>query len=304
MSTDTRAFYEYHSAIMEAWDGPAAMVFTDGTLVGGTLDRNGLRPGRYVVTTDDLVVLASEAGVVEFPADKIRRKGRLQPGRMFLVDTQEQRIVSDREIKGRIARQRPYRRWLTKHAIELRGLFQPPQAPALDPETIAHRMAAFGYTREELRMVLVPMARHGQEPVGSMGNDAAHAVLSDRPQSLFNYFKQLFAQVTNPAIDPLREGLVMSLACAIGREGNLLDETPAHCRQLTLPHPILANEDVQRLRSVRRDDFRVATVESLFDATSDDPGAGDRERQRPEREACTDPRTARHRRRPPRAARA
>ncbi len=272
MSTDTRAFYEYHSAIMEAWDGPAAMVFTDGRLVGGTLDRNGLRPARYVVTTDDLVVLASETGVVDIPPERIRRKGRLQPGRMFLVDTVERRIITDREIKSTIARRRPYRRWLAKNAIELRGLFQPAPAPPLDPETIARRMTAFGYTREELEMVLAPMARHGQEPVGSMGNDAALAVLSDHPQSLFSYFKQLFAQVTNPPIDPLREGLVMSLACAIGREANLLDEGPEHCRQLTLPHPILANEDLERLRSVQRTDVRVLTVDTLFDATTGDPG--------------------------------
>jgi glutamate synthase domain-containing protein 2/glutamate synthase domain-containing protein 1 len=271
MSTDRRAFYEYHSAIMEPWDGPAAMVFTDGRLVGGTLDRNGLRPARYVVTTDGLVVLASEVGVIDFPADRIRRKGRLQPGRMFLVDTEERRIITDREVKSTIARQRPYRRWVAENTIELRGLFQPAQAAPLDPETIARRMAVFGYTREQLEMVLAPMARHGQEPVGSMGNDAALAVLSDRPHSLFSYFKQLFAQVTNPPIDPLREGLVMSLGCAIGRESNLLDETPEHCRQLKLPHPILTNDDVERLRTVNRDDFPVVTVEALFDATSEDP---------------------------------
>jgi glutamate synthase (NADPH/NADH) large chain len=273
MSTDRRAFYEYHSAIMEPWDGPAAMIFTDGRLVGGTLDRNGLRPARYVVTTDGLVVLASEVGVVDFEPERIHHKGRLQPGRMFLVDIEEHRIITDREIKSKIARQRPYRRWLSQNTIELRGLFQPATAPEGDPETITTRMTAFGYTREELRMVLVPMARHGQEPIGSMGNDAALAVLSDRSHSLFNYFKQLFAQVTNPPIDPLREGLVMSLMASIGKEQNLLDETPEHCRHLRLPHPILANEDLELLQSVHRDDFRVATVDALFDATTDDPGA-------------------------------
>jgi glutamate synthase domain-containing protein 2/glutamate synthase domain-containing protein 1/glutamate synthase domain-containing protein 3 len=272
MSTDRRAFYEYHSTIMEPWDGPAAIVFTDGRLVGGTLDRNGLRPARYVVTTDGLVVLASEVGVIDFEPERIHRKGRLQPGRMFFVDTEEQRIITDREIKSKISRQRPYRRWLAQNTIELRGLFQAAPAPPVEPETIARRMAAFGYTREELDMVLAPMARHGQEPIGSMGNDAALAVLSDQSHSLFSYFKQLFAQVTNPPIDPLREGLVMSLGAAIGKERNLLDETPEHCRQLRLPHPIVVNEDLELLRSVRRDDFRVATVEALFDADEDLPG--------------------------------
>jgi glutamate synthase domain-containing protein 2/glutamate synthase domain-containing protein 1/glutamate synthase domain-containing protein 3 len=265
ISTDKRAFYEYHSSIMEPWDGPAAMVFTDGRLLGGVLDRNGLRPCRYLVTTDGLAIIGSEAGVVEFPPEKIQVKGRLRPGRMFLVDTVEGRIISDNEIKSKIARQKPYRRWLDENRIELRGLFDAPKLVKSDPLTIARRMRAFGYTREELRMILTPMGVNGQEPVGSMGNDAPLAVLSERPKLLFNYFKQLFAQVTNPAIDPLREGLVMSLMSFTGKKGNLLDETPQHCRQLKLPHPILTNEDMERLRSVCRGDFRVATVPALFE---------------------------------------
>jgi len=272
ISTDKRAFYEYHAAIMEPWDGPAAMVFTDGRLVGGTLDRNGLRPARYVVTTDGLVVLASEVGVVEFPPEQVRMKGRLQPGRMFLVDTVEGRIVVDNEIKGKIARQRPYRRWLEENRIELRGLFEQPQPAGGDERTIAQRLRAFGYTREELAMILTPMAVNGQEPVGSMGTDTPLAVLSDRAKPLFNYFKQRFAQVTNPPIDPLREGLVMSLMTFVGKQRNLLDETPEHCRQLKLPHPVLTNEDMERLRAVKREDFRVATIPALFDATAEDPG--------------------------------
>ncbi|MBN1908146.1 MAG: glutamate synthase large subunit [Pirellulales bacterium] len=272
ISTDKRAFYEYHAAILEPWDGPAAMLFTDGRLIGGTLDRNGLRPCRYIVTTDDLLVMASEVGVIEFPADQIRQKGRLQPGRMFLVDTHEGRIVVDNEIKGKIARQKPYRRWLEANRIELRGLFQPSQATPTDSRTLARRLRLFGYTREELRMILAPMAANGQEPVGSMGTDTPLAVLSDRPKLLFSYFKQLFAQVTNPPIDPLREGLVMSLMSFTGKQRNLLDETPAHCRQLKLSHPILTNEDVQRLRGVDREDFRVATLPAVFDACSDAPG--------------------------------
>ncbi len=272
ISTDKRAFYEYHAAILEPWDGPAAMVFTDGRLVGGTLDRNGLRPCRYTVTTDGLVVLASEAGVIEFAPEQVRQKGRLQPGRMFLVDTVEGRILTDNEIKGKMARQRPYRRWLEENRIELRGLFQPSRTDHAPPETLAQWLRAFGYTREELDLIIAPMARDGQEPVGSMGTDTPLAVLSDQPKLLYSYFKQLFAQVTNPPIDPLREGLVMSLMSFTGKQRNLLDETPLHCRQLKLSHPILTNDDVQRLRMSKRDDFKVVTLPALFDADDRDPG--------------------------------
>jgi glutamate synthase domain-containing protein 2/glutamate synthase domain-containing protein 1/glutamate synthase domain-containing protein 3 len=271
ISTDKRAFYEYHAAILEPWDGPASMVFTDGRLVGGTLDRNGLRPSRYVVTTDGLVILASEVGVVEFPPEKIQRKGRLQPGRMFLVDTEAGRIITDNEIKGKIARQRPYRRWLEENRIELRGLFQASKPTSIDTKTIAQRLRAFGYTREDLQMIIAPMAAQGQEPVGSMGTDTPLAVLSDRPKLLFNYFKQLFAQVTNPPIDPFREGLVMSLMEFTGKQRNLFAETPEHCRQLKLAHPILTNEDLERLRTVNRPDFKVVTLSMLFKADSADP---------------------------------
>lgn len=272
ISTDKRAFYEYHSAIMEPWDGPAAMLFTDGRLVGGTLDRNGLRPCRYTITTDGLVVMASETGVVEFSPERISQKGRLQPGKMFLVDTEEGRIITDNEIKGRIARQKPYRRWLEENRIELRGLFSVPDLEKPDMKTLTQRLRIFGYTREDLRMILMPMALNGQEPVGSMGNDTPLAVLSDRPCLLFDYFKQLFAQVTNPPIDPLREGLVMSLMSFTGRRLNLLEETPQHCRQLKLPHPILTNEDMIRLREVKRNDFKVVTISTLFQLDRESPG--------------------------------
>jgi glutamate synthase domain-containing protein 2/glutamate synthase domain-containing protein 1/glutamate synthase domain-containing protein 3 len=265
ISTDKRAFYEYHASIMEPWDGPAAMVFTDGRIVGGTLDRNGLRPCRYLVTTDGLVIMASESGVVQFPPEKISKKGRLQPGHMFLVDTVEGRIISDSEIKSKIARQKPYRRWLDGNRIELRGLFDAPKLVQTAPETLAQRLRLFGYTREELKMILLPMALNAQEPVGSMGNDTPLAVLSDKPKLLFNYFKQLFAQVTNPAIDPLREGLVMSLMNFVGRKLNILEETPEHCRQLKLPHPILANEDIQRLCTVKRQDLKTVSISAVFD---------------------------------------
>ncbi len=268
ISTDKRAFYEYHAAIMEPWDGPAAIVFTDGRIVGGTLDRNGLRPCRYLVTSDDLVIMGSETGVVQFPPEKIRQKGRLRPGHMFLVDTVEGRIISDNEIKSKIARQKPYRRWLDENRIELRGLFDAPKLVQTDPETLIQKLRLFGYTREELKMILLPMALNGQEPVGSMGNDTPLAVLSDRPKLLFNYFKQLFAQVTNPAIDPLREGLVMSLMNFVGKRLNILEETPEHCRQLKLPHPILANEDIQRLRTVKRQDLKTVSISAVFDVSA------------------------------------
>lgn len=272
MSTAKRAFYEYHASIMEPWDGPAAMVFTDGRYVGGTLDRNGLRPARYVVTHDGLVVLGSEVGVIDFPPERIREKGRLQPGRMFLVDLKHKRIISDNEIKSTIARRQPYGRWLDKNRIELRGLFSAASPVKSDSATIAERLRAFGYSREDLLMVLQPMASNGQEPVGSMGTDTPLAVLSERPKLLFQYFKQRFAQVTNPAIDPLREGLVMSLMTFVGRDGNLLDETQEHCRQLKLPHPILTNEDVVRLRANPHPDLRVATLDAVFKPDPSDLG--------------------------------
>ncbi len=216
-------------------------------------------------------MLASETGVIEFPPQRIQQKGRLQPGRMFLVDTEEGRIVVDNEIKGKIARQKPYRRWLEENRIELRGLFQPPKSTPIDKKTLAQRLRAFGYTREELLMVLAPMAATAQEAVGSMGTDTPLAVLSNQPKLLFNYFKQLFAQVTNPPVDPLREGLVMSLMAFTGKQRNLLAETPEHCRQLKLTHPILNNDDLDRLRKADRDDFKVVTLPALFPADSDDP---------------------------------
>ncbi|MHC4882152.1 MAG: glutamate synthase large subunit [Planctomycetota bacterium] len=274
ISADKRSFYEYHSSIMEPWDGPAAMVFTDGRLLGGTLDRNGLRPSRYTITTDGVVIMASETGVVQFPAEKIRTKGRLQPGKMFLVDTEQGRIITDNEIKGKISRQKPYRRWLNENRIELKGLLDTPHLEDGTPETLATRMRMFGYTREELNVLLKPMAVNGQEPVGSMGADNALAVLSDRPRLLYDYFKQLFAQVTNPPIDPLREGLVMSLMSFVGKKLNILDETPAHCRQLKLPHPVLTNEDMTRLRRIRKGDYDVETINAVFVPDKDLPDLG------------------------------
>ena len=266
MSEDKRAFYEYHAAFMEPWDGPAALVFTDGRYLGATLDRNGLRPARYTVTRAGLMVLASEAGVVDIPAKDVLNHGRLQSGRILLVDLEQQRIVPDNEIKANISRQKPYRRWVNENRITLRGLLTPPDIPAEDPAALLVRQHAFGYTEEDLTMIVAPMAGTGQEPVGSMGNDAALAVLSNKPQLLFNYFKQLFAQVTNPPIDPLREELVMSLMSFIGRERNLLEETPAHCRMLKLSHPLLTPEDMERIAQSRNPDIKAAAIDILFDA--------------------------------------
>jgi len=266
MSDDKRAFYEYHAAIMEPWDGPAAMVITDGRYIGAVLDRNGLRPARYTVTRDGLIVLASETGVIEMPGARIQKRGRLQPGKMFLVDMAQQRIISDSEIKGQMSRQKPYRRWVRDNVIQLRGLFTPSEPPAEAPAALLQKQHAFGYTEEELKMILAPMASQGQEPIGSMGNDAALAVLSNKPRLLFDYFKQLFAQVTNPPIDPLREELVMSLMSFIGRVGNVLEETPAHCRQLKLPHPLLTPDDVNRLRTTAHPGLVVRELDMLFPA--------------------------------------
>ncbi len=264
MSEDKRAFYEFHSAIMEPWDGPAALVFTDGRYIGATLDRNGLRPARYTITQDGLIILASETGVLDIPAVQIRSRGRLQPGKMFLVDLNQNRIVPDNEIKAKISRQRPYRRWVNDKRIDLRGLFMPSHIPAIEPDLLLRKQHAFGYSSEELNMVIGPMASRGQEAVGSMGNDAALAVLSDRPQLLFNYFKQLFAQVTNPPIDPLREELVMSLESFLGKENNFLEETPEQYCGLKLHHPILSIRDMTRIREANNPDITVADIDIIF----------------------------------------
>ncbi|MDZ7370396.1 MAG: glutamate synthase large subunit [candidate division KSB1 bacterium] len=264
MSTDKQAFYEYHSALMEPWDGPAAVAFTDGRYIGATLDRNGLRPARYTITKDGLVVMASETGVLEIPAENILRQGRLQPGKMFLVDLEQNRIVPDHEIKAKISRQRPYRRWVKENHVELRGLFAPAHVPRLEPEQLLRLQHAFSYTDEDLKMILAPMATHAQEPVGSMGNDAALAVMSPRPQLLFNYFKQLFAQVTNPPIDPLREEMVMSLESFVGREKNFLEETPEHYRGLKLQHPILTPSDLERIRHSQHPAIKTFELDMLF----------------------------------------
>ena len=272
MDEDKRAFYEYHASLMEPWDGPAAIAFTDGRIIGATLDRNGLRPGRYVVTKDDLVVLASEAGVLDVPAEDVRKKGRLQPGRMFLVDTVQQRIISDAEIKKQLAGRKPYAVWLKEQQITLDHLPEPSRVIATNHETLLRRKRAFGYSEEDLKILLIPMCSTGLEPVGAMGTDVPLACLSDRPQPLFNYFKQLFAQVTNPPIDPIREELVMSLISYIGTERNILDEAPDNCHTLKLPHPILTNRDLEKLRRVSSGDLLATTLPALFRAADGERG--------------------------------
>jgi glutamate synthase (NADPH) large chain len=275
ISEDKRAFYEYHAAIMEPWDGPAAMVFTDGKTVGATLDRNGLRPARYVITRDHKFVLASEIGVLDIAPQDVFEKGRLAPGKMIMVDTAHGRVITDTEVKATISRRKPYRHWLERNRIELRGLFGAPGPVRVDRDTLTMKQKIFGYTLEDLRMILQPMAENAQEPVGSMGNDAALAVLSERPQLLYNYFKQVFAQVTNPPIDPYRENLVMSLMSFVGRERNLFEETPQHCHQLKLLHPVLSNDDIEKLRVVNTSGFKACVLPILFDAKNGEAGLRD-----------------------------
>jgi glutamate synthase domain-containing protein 2/glutamate synthase domain-containing protein 1/glutamate synthase domain-containing protein 3 len=264
MSDGVKAFYEYHASLMEPWDGPADVAFTDGRVIGAKLDRNGLRPGRYLVTDDDLVIMASEAGVLPVPPEKVRMKGRLAPGRMLLVDTEQKRLITDEEIKSQLAARQPYRQWLKENQITLDDLPAPQRVHATDHETILMRQRAFGYTDEDLKTVLLPMATGAEEPVGSMGIDAPLACLSDQPQLLFNYFKQTFAQVTNPAIDSIREGLVMSLNSYIGSEGNIFEETPKNCHTLKLRHPIISNWRLEKLRRVSWGDFLATTLPTHF----------------------------------------
>jgi glutamate synthase (NADPH) large chain len=272
MNPEKRAFYEYHASLMEPWDGPAAMAFTDGRVIGATLDRNGLRPGRYVVTNDDLVIMASEAGVLDVDPAQVKTKGRLQPGKMFLVDTVEGRIISDKEIKHTLASQQPYAQWLKDNRVTMDQLPDPSRMHHADAETLLRRQRAFGYTDEDLRMILGPMAATGEEPVGSMGTDTPLACLSDRPQPLFHYFKQLFAQVTNPPIDSIREEMVMSLFSYIGSEGNILAEVPENCHMLKLDQPLLTNRELEKLRRVSARDLLATTLPALFRASDGEAG--------------------------------
>ncbi len=264
MPEDKRAFYEYHSALQEPWDGPASISFTDGNVIGATLDRNGLRPSRYYVTNDDRVIMASEVGVLDIEPSNVKIKGRLQPGKMFLVDFKQGRLIPDEELKKDFSNRRPYNDWLRRQRLQLREL------PAAEPphrmvgeELLAH-MQSFGYTTETLQFMLVPMITTKKDPIGSMGDDSALACMSDQPRLIYDYFKQLFAQVTNPAIDSTREEVIMSLECYIGPEGNLLDTTEAQCHRLAIPHPILTNEELAAIKHLNYRDWKTKTIDITY----------------------------------------
>ncbi|HEY9737251.1 MAG TPA: glutamate synthase central domain-containing protein, partial [Trichocoleus sp.] len=265
MSAEKKAFYKYHSCLMEPWDGPASIAFTDGTMMGAVLDRNGLRPSRYYVTKDDLVIMASEAGVLPIEPERVAQKGRLEPGRMFLVDMQQGRIVADEEIKSQIASEQPYQSWLDQYLVPLSNLKDAPVDRSLPELPLLQRQTAFGYTFEELRLLLTPMARDGVEAVGSMGTDTPLAVLSDKPKLLYDYFQQLFAQVTNPPIDSIREEIITSPETTIGAERNLLQPQPESCHLIELKTPILSNADLARLKHISEGEFRSITLPTLFD---------------------------------------
>ena len=272
MAADRKAFYEYHSSLMEPWDGPASIAFTDGKVIGAVLDRNGLRPSRYYVTRDDLVIMASEVGVLDIPPGDVLVKERLHPGRIFLVDTVQGRIVDDEEIKSQLAAEHPYREWIDSQLYDINDL---PPAPAERPEheTVFDRQQTFGYTQEDLRLLIGPMAMTGEEPIGSMGTDAALAVLSEKPRLLYEYFKQLFAQVTNPPLDAIREELVTSMGSTIGPERNLLKPERESCRQIHIKYPIIHNEHVAKLRNLPPDvPFRSTTLSMLFDPSTNGEG--------------------------------
>lgn len=271
MSDDKKAFYEYHASLMEPWDGPASIGFTDGRVVGACLDRNGLRPSRYYVTKDDILILSSEAGVVEIEPERVAQKGRLQPGRILLIDTQKGSIISDEEVKTQIASEHPYREWLDQNLVPLESLPDVPAiAPPSDHAAVLKRQQAFGFTFEDLKIFLGPMSKIGRDPVGSMGNDAPLAVLSNKPHLLYNYFKQLFAQVTNPPLDPLKEEVITSADTTIGPERNLLKPEPESCRQIRLSTPIITNEELEKLRNVDQKGLKATTIPMLFDAKTGD----------------------------------
>ena len=263
MSPEKRAFYEFNSCLMEPWDGPASIAFTDGTYIGAVLDRNGLRPSRYYVTDDDRCIMASEVGVVDVDPAKVVKKGRLQPGKIFLIDFEAGRMIPDEEIKSEWAQRRPYAQWLADQRIDLDDLEAQP-APGLDQKTLLPRMQAFGYTAETMQFMLLPLVQELRDPLGSMGNDAALAVMSDKPRMLYDYFKQRFAQITNPAIDSIREEVIMALECYIGPERNLLEATAEHANRLRIPHPILSNEDLAALRHIDRTGWHAQTIDITF----------------------------------------
>jgi len=272
MSEEKKAFYQYHSAVMEPWDGPAMMAFTDGHKVGAVLDRNGFRPMRYLVTKDDLLVMASETGVLDIAPEKVAFKGRLQPGMIFLVDFEEGRIIDDAEVKHGLASRAPYGDWIKENARFLDDIPEPSFVPGVDSETLEERQKAFGYSQEDLKILLAPLADTGHETYGSMGSDTPLAVLSDLPQNLFNYFKQQFAQVSNPPLDKDFEKIVTQMSMTVGAEGNLFDESPRHCRQLAMEHPILTNAEMAKIKTIDEPGFKSAVVSTLWNANKGTDG--------------------------------
>jgi len=275
MDPERRAFYQYHSALMEPWDGPAAVAFTDGRVIGATLDRNGLRPARYSITKDGRVVMASEDGALRIPAEDVIERWRLQPGKMLVVDTERHEVLHDEKVKSKMFARQPYKKWVEEGEIHLNELSDAIPDPRPEPATLFERQNAFGYTIEDQRILLAPMAMEGKEPDGSMGTDTPLAVLSERPQLLFSYFKQHFAQVTNPPIDPLREELVMSLNMSLGPESNLFDETPEHCRRILIDQPILTAGELEKIRQLREEPFAASTLSTLFSASAGEKGLED-----------------------------
>ena len=265
MSEEKRAFYEYQSALMEPWDGPASIVFTDGRYIGATLDRNGLRPSRYYLTHDDRVVMASEVGVLPIEPDNVKFKGRLQPGKMFLIDFDQGRMIPDEELKHEFASRQPYHKWLSNQRITLAQLEPSQQTHGFNQQDLLPRMRAFGYTSETMQFMLLPLVGEGRDPVGSMGNDAALACMSDKSRMIYDYFKQLFAQVTNPAIDSIREEVVMSLQCYIGPEKNLLESSEEHAHRLLMPHPIISNEELAALKHINYRGWTSQTIDITYD---------------------------------------
>ena len=272
MASDKRAFYEYNACLMEPWDGPASIAFTDGHCIGAVLDRNGLRPSRYYVTDDDRCIMASEVGVLPVAPERVVEKGRLRPGRLFLIDFEAGRLVPDAELKAEWARRRPYGEWLARQRLDLGDLDTPRDVPGLDEDSLLARMQAFGYTTETMQFMLLDLVRERRDPLGSMGNDAALAVLSDKPRMLYDYFKQRFAQVTNPAIDSIREEVIMSLECYIGPEANLLEVTEQHAHRLRLPHPVLSNDELAALAAIDVRGWRARTLDITFPRGSGETG--------------------------------
>ncbi|HRX80954.1 MAG TPA: glutamate synthase central domain-containing protein, partial [Pirellulaceae bacterium] len=272
MSENKRAFYEYHSCLMEPWDGPASVVFSDGKYIGAVLDRNGLRPSRYYITHDDRVLMASEVGVLPIEPTNVKEKGRLQPGKMFLVDFEQGKLISDNDLKEDFSARRPYAKWLREQRIQLTDLRPKKEAHGFDPDTLLPRLQAFGYTLETMHFILQPMIREKRDPVGSMGNDSALACLSDRPRMPYDYFKQLFAQVTNPAIDSIREEIIMSLECYIGPERNLLETSKEHAHRLLISHPILTNEELGAIKHMKYRGWKSKTIDITFPRTAGEDG--------------------------------